>query len=237
MLIFYVRHGEPIYSPDSLTEHGKQQAQALVRRMAECKPDRIFASSSTRAIMTAQPTAEYLNKDIEILDWCHEDRAREDLTVEQANGGRLWCFNDSKVKHILNSEEVRKLDKKWYDHPAFTDTSFKKGMLRMQTELDNWMLSLGYQHDNDGNRYIAVRPNDDRIALFAHQGVGLLFLSCILDIPYPLVSTRLDMSFSNLTVIEFAGTDIVIPKTLQLSNDSHLFASGLSIDYQNRIHF
>jgi len=237
MLIFYVRHGEPIYQPDSLTEHGKQQAQALVKRMIECNPDRIFASSSTRAIMTAEPTAKYLNKQIEILDWCNEAYAWNEFTVEKAEGGRTWCFNEPRAKNILNSEEIRKLDKKWYDHPAFADTLFKKGMQRMQTEVDKWMLSLGYEHDGDGNRYIAVRPNDDRIALFAHQGVGLLFLSCLLDIPYPLVSTRLDMSFSNLTVIEFAGTDIVIPKALQLSNDSHLFASGMSIDYQNRIHF
>ena len=31
MLLFFVRHGDPIYQPDSLTELGKQQAEALVQ--------------------------------------------------------------------------------------------------------------------------------------------------------------------------------------------------------------
>ena len=33
MLLFYVRHGDPIYNPDSLTELGIKQAEALVIRM------------------------------------------------------------------------------------------------------------------------------------------------------------------------------------------------------------
>ena len=38
MLLFYVRHGDPIYSPDSLTEQGQLQAEALVERMKLCAP-------------------------------------------------------------------------------------------------------------------------------------------------------------------------------------------------------
>ena len=50
-------------------------------------------------------------------------------------------------------------------------------------------------------------------------------------------SDTFDMSHSGVTVIEFRGSECVIPKVLQLSNDSHLFASGISTDYCNRIHF
>ena len=42
MLLFYVRHGDPIYKPDSLTELGKNQAEALVSRMKEYNPDKIY---------------------------------------------------------------------------------------------------------------------------------------------------------------------------------------------------
>ena len=72
MLLFYVRHGDPIYKPDSLTELGKNQAEALVSRMKEYDPDKIYASSSNRAIMTAEPTAIFLLIEIEVLDWCKE---------------------------------------------------------------------------------------------------------------------------------------------------------------------
>ena len=237
MYLFYVRHGDPIYNPDSLTELGKEQAQALVKRMKECNPDRIFASSSNRAIMTAEPTAKCLNKEIEIMDWCNESHAWKDFAFEKEGGGRTWCFFDPKTKILFNSDEVRKLDKNWYDHPAFEHTSFKTGTQRVQSEVDKFMFSLGYEHDRKNNGYIPIRPNDERIALFAHLGFGLIFLSCLLDIPYPLFSTRFDMSHSNLTVIEFTGSHFVIPKALQVSNDSHIFADGLSTNYNNGIHF
>lgn len=34
MLFFYIRHGDPIYNPDSLTPLGRRQAEALGKRLA-----------------------------------------------------------------------------------------------------------------------------------------------------------------------------------------------------------
>lgn len=237
MLLFYVRHGDPIYAPDSLTELGQKQAELLVNRMKECNPDRIFSSSSNRAVLTAEPTARYLNKPIEILDWCHEGHAFQEFCVKKEDGSRTWCFAEERTKNLLNSAEVRSLGMKWYDYPAFSNTSFKSGTMRVQHEVDKFMRSLGYEHDERKCGYHPVRPNDDRIALFAHQGFGMIFLSCLLDIPYPLIANHFDISHSNMTVIEFPNEAFVIPKVLQLSNDSHLFASDMSVDYCNRIHF
>ena len=33
MLLYYVRHGDPIYDPDSLTPLGQEQAKALAKRL------------------------------------------------------------------------------------------------------------------------------------------------------------------------------------------------------------
>lgn len=237
MLLFYIRHGDPIYNPDSLTELGKKQADALVKRMAECNPDKIYVSSSNRAIMTAEPTVRFLGKEPEILDWCNENHAWRELTVTTEDGKRKWCFQDEATCKLLASNEVRQLDRQWYEHPQFANTRFKEGIHRIQRETDQFMLSLGYRHDSERNGYIAERPNDDRIALFAHQGFGLAFLSCLLDVPYPLMTLHFDMGHSGMTVIEFKGDDFVIPKALQVANDSHIFAAGMSTDYQNRVHF
>lgn len=34
MLLFYVRHGDPVYQPDSLTPLGEKQADAVAKRRA-----------------------------------------------------------------------------------------------------------------------------------------------------------------------------------------------------------
>ena len=49
MLLFYVRHGDPIYNPDSLTPLGERQAEAIARRLALYGIDKIYSSTSTRA--------------------------------------------------------------------------------------------------------------------------------------------------------------------------------------------
>ncbi len=236
MLIFYVRHGDPIYNPDSLTEQGLHQADALVERMKICAPEKIFASSSNRAILTAKPSAEYLGQEIEILDWCNEGHAWHQLTVPTENGGLTWAFAHKPTVELFASDEVRRLDKKWYTHEAFKDTTFKEGIERIQRETDAFMESLGYIHKDNG--YIAQAPKYKRIALFAHQGFGLAFLSCLMDVPYPMMSTRFDMGHSGMTVIELSDNGFTVPKILQLANDSHIFMSDkLKTVYQNRIEF
>ena len=81
-------------------------------------------------------------------------------------------------------------------------------------------------------------PNEKRVALFAHQGFGISFLSSVLDIPYPEFSLHFDFSHSSMTVIEFKDVDgIVIPKVLTLSNDSHIYSENLPTKYNNEILF
>ena len=41
MLLYIIRHGDPIYSTDSLTERGKLQAEAVGKRIAAAKVDQI----------------------------------------------------------------------------------------------------------------------------------------------------------------------------------------------------
>ena len=75
MIFYYVRHGDPIYNPDSLTPLGELQADALAKRFSRYGVDEIFASSSNRARLTAEPTCKLLNKEMKILDWCNESYA------------------------------------------------------------------------------------------------------------------------------------------------------------------
>lgn len=238
MLFFYIRHGDPIYQPDSLTPLGEYQAEAVKSRLGQFGLDKIYASSSNRAILTATPTAKMLKKEMEILDWCNESHAWHDLTVKNEEGNMVWlyCYNKARIDFV--SEDMRALGKKWYEHPKYNDERYKAGTLRIKKETEKLLAAHGYVHDDKRNLYIAENPSDERIALFAHEGFGLMFLSCLLDIPYPEFCTHFTMQHSGMTVIEFPNKKgEVIPTMLQLSNDSHLFAERLPLKYQNRLYF
>lgn len=238
MLLFFVRHGDPIYHPDSLTELGKLQADAVAKRLARYGMDEIYASTSVRARQTAQPLCDLLKKEAILLDWAHEEYAAADLTVKYPEGKRKWVFRDPEMRRLLNSEEIRRLGKQWYTHPAFAETNFARGMERIQRETDGFLLSVGYRHDPENHCYYAERDWDGRVAFFAHEGMGVAFLSCVLDIPYPIFATRALMTHSGVTVIRFeaARDGMVIPELMMFSNDSHIYAEGLPTKFRNEIY-
>lgn len=249
MLLFYVRHGDPIYSPDSLTEFGHKQAEALKHRLTLAGIEEIYSSTSTRAVLTATPTAEALGLPITKLDWCHENHAWRDFNIKvfphvpQTNEDGTpyegkWMWAHEETVELFNSPEMRALDREWYKHPAFEGTPVKEGYARIVRETDAFLESLGYRHHSENSSYEAINPNEKRIALFAHEGFGKLFLSALLDIPYPYYSTHYEFGHSSMTVIEFSNRwQTVRARVLQHSSDSHLFAGGVSTNYQNRILF
>ena len=72
MLLYIVRHGDPIYETDSLTERGKLQAEAVGRRIANSGIDRIFSSPMGRARETAEPACRMLGLEYTVEEWTHE---------------------------------------------------------------------------------------------------------------------------------------------------------------------
>ena len=182
MLFFYVRHGDPIYDPDSLTPLGERQAEAVAKRLAMHGVHKIYASTSNRAMMTAEPTCEILKMDKTLVDFANEHYAWQQLTVNQKDGGCKWAFDDKETKKLFTDPEVLGLGHNWYDHPAFANTKFKEGIERIQNASDEFFKALGYEHIKGTGVYKVVEPNAARVAMFAHQGFGLAFLSCILEV-------------------------------------------------------
>lgn len=238
MLLYYIRHGDPVYSPDQLTPLGKRQAEAVARRLSVYGLDRIYSSTSTRAYQTALPTAEILKKEITQLDWAHEDRAWDDLTVPTASGGRTWCFYDKEIVKLFAGKEIRSYGDRWYEHPMLEKYErFKPGIERIDREADNFLALLGYEHDREKGIYKVTRENNhERVALFAHEGFGKMFLSSILDIPFPEATVKFNISHSAVTVIGFDDEGgYSVARLLTLSNDSHIYKEGLPTNYYNRI--
>lgn len=238
MLFFYIRHGDPIYNPNQLTPLGERQAEAVAKRLALYGIDKIYSSPSNRAVQTAQPTCEILKKDMTVLDFADESLAHKEFTIELEDGRKQWAFVDSKFRKLFLDESVRKLGYDWYDHPEFEGLKFKNGMERIGAAADALFAELGYEHISRSGTYKAVRPNDDRVALFAHGGFGRAFMSHLLDIPYPMFSTHFALGHTGMTVVEFrAGGGIAVPNVLTYGSDSHLYKDGLPTNYDNRLRF
>ena len=236
MILYLIRHGDPDYQNNTLTPQGFKQADALSKRLGVYGLNEVYTSSLPRAYLTAQPTCDLLGINPVMCDWAKEDHAWHYFTVPYDDKGNLtWAFFTAKYNRLFNKPEVLALGRNWADSPLFEGENFKKGVELFQKTVDDFLLSLGYEHDSANGLYKPVNPNEKRVALFAHQGFGIAFLSMLLDIPYPLFASHFDIGHSGVCVIEFAvnSEGYVIPKVLQHSNDSHLYREGLPTRYQN----
>ncbi len=233
MQLFIVRHGDPIYCPDSLTPKGHLQAKALAKRFAVHGLDKIYASPLKRAQQTAQPTCEMLGIPFEIEDWTSESAAARDFFIERENGKSAWIFHQNPTN--IKNDDTKNLNDQWYTAECFKNypNNFKAGYERIQRESDKFLERHGYKRE--GSVYRIINPNNDRIAVFCHQGFGVTWLSHLLGIPPHLFWTSFDFSHTGVTVLEFRNYKnlLTAPLCLQLSDLSHIFAERLPFEYNN----
>jgi len=70
MILYIIRHGHPDYETDSLTELGWKQAEAVGKRIARAKADRIFTTfldAARRLLDAAQASRGLANKELQRL--------------------------------------------------------------------------------------------------------------------------------------------------------------------------
>ena len=237
MLLYILRHGDPIYNPDSLTEKGHLQAQALAKRLASHGIDKIYCSPLIRAQQTARPTEILLGKKAQIEEWTSEDKIYSYLSVQEG-GTHRWIFHSSKKSH-LREPEVEKLGYNWYKALVFNDVDGKGAYDFLRKNSDEFLSRHGYEHDFENKRYIAKNGNDEKIAVFCHQGFSISWLGVMLDIPLPVAWTTMDVNHSCMTVVEFKEDKdgLCIPKIITLSNDSHLYKEGLPTQFENGFYY
>ena len=72
MLLYIIRHGDPDYTTDTLTERGKQQAEAVALRLQRSGITKVFSSPMGRAKETAAPTCRLLSLPCGIEAWSEE---------------------------------------------------------------------------------------------------------------------------------------------------------------------
>ena len=236
MLLFVIRHGDPIYDPDSLTPRGHLQAKALAKRFAVHGLDRIYASPLIRAQQTAQPTSEVLNLPIQIEEWASENLAWEEFTVKYSGDFLHWVFFRQNTEFRQNGDELLG-NGNWKDAKSVQEIKdLENCYKRLEKGSDAFLERLGYKRESCGI-YRILKPSEERVALFCHQGVTLLWIPYMLGIPPHLFWSSFDVNHTGVSVFEFKNNPngITSPKCISFSDNSHLLLEGLPYQFQNEI--
>ena len=240
MRIYYIRHADPYYPDDSLTPAGHLEAQALARHLAQVGIDEIYCSPRGRARLTAQYTADRLHLPVMIEPWTNElDGLRSEPYHQTA-----WDVDGAILRspEILAAAENLSL----HAHPApgipvpppMNNPRIAEHLNKIRAGSDDFLLRLGFErqgncyriHGAYGNGSTPAASKPKRIALFAHLGFGLTWLSHLLEIPLPLMWAGFYLHPSSVTTILFdeRAPGFASPRLLGMGDITHLHQAGLS---------
>ena len=227
MEIWIVRHGDPDYVRDSLTEKGVVEAKLLAKRISKQRVTAFYCSPLGRAQKTASYTLAEMGREAETLPWLREFQG----TVRQGlNKTNCWDRLPDYWSHI----------DAYYDYDKWLDVELmKKGNVKKYYDMvvdgvDELLEKHGYK--KCGRIYDAVQPNDDIIVLFCHFGVEAVILSRIFSIS-PMILWHnfraLPTSVTRL-VTEEREKGKAIFTCLQYGDLSHLYAGDEEPSFQAR---
>jgi broad specificity phosphatase PhoE len=214
MRIYLIRHGDPDYSTDSLTEAGKAEALSLSEYLASIKLDYLFTSPLGRARATASYTETRLAKEATVLDWT------EEIKLPSPDGSDLDFMT-------------------WYQSPEnFRNQSYKKNdawneiLQNITKESDSLIESLGWKRSGHQYHFLSEKNihKDVQIAIFSHGGFGLTWLAYLLNIPYHYIWSSFFLHASSITTILFdeRPQNVGTPRVIGLAALPHLYKNGLT---------
>ena len=182
MRIFIIRHGDPDYERDTLTEKGHREAALLAERLGKEKIDYIYCSPLGRAKDTCAHVAKALGKENEVVvkDWLQEFGAPHTLPTGE-------------FKHIfwdLLPEFWTKIDKmyikdEWLNQDFYLSSEMASRYQHVTDSFDEVLRKHGYTRV--GRLYETAQGNHDTLAFFCHGGLEIVLLSHLCNIsPIPL---------------------------------------------------
>lgn len=222
MRLLIIRHGDPDYAVDSLTEKGRREAEFLAERMAKEKIDAFYVSPLGRAHDTAAYTLNAVHAQAKTLGWLREFQAPIwDKAAKKFRGP--WDLLPS--FYTVNED--------FYDVHRWADTDFMRGGLRLKPEynrvckgLDKVLRQHGYARH--GNYYKALSPNMDTLAFFCHFGVECVMLSHLLHVSPVVLWQGFCAAPTSVTTLytEEREAGIAVFRCSAFGDISHLYAHG-----------
>ena len=180
MKILIIRHGDPDYAADSVTEKGSREVMLLADFLSSQKIDSFYVSPLGRAQATATPTLTRMGRTAETLPWLREFHA----PVTDPETGRPrnpWDFKPA----YWTSEPDYYHRQNWCRTPLMRTGPVEAEAERVASGLDAILERHGYIRD--GLLYQAERANKDTIAFVCHFGVECVIAAHLMNVsPMPL---------------------------------------------------
>lgn len=176
MKLLIVRHGDPDYSIDSLTEKGWKEAEYLSERLSKLDIKDFYVSPLGRAKDTASLTLKKMGRTAEECDWLREFThyiRRPDVTDKKEI---LW---DWLPQDWTKDERFYQYDR-WFENERFTPEHIKEEYEKVTEKFDRLLAKHGYVRE--GHIYKVEKANEDTLVFFCHFGLECVLLGHLIGV-------------------------------------------------------
>lgn len=221
MKLLIIRHAEPDYTVDSLTEKGFREASYLAERLAKLKIDAFYVSPLGRAKDTVALTLKKMGRKATECEWLREF-APMIVRPDTKNKSVSWDW----LPQDWTTEERNYDRAMWGETDAMRAGKVKEEYQWVAEAFDKLLASHGYVREQ--NYYRAERSNNDTIALFCHFGVESVLLSHLLGISPMIIWHGFCALPSSVTTVitEERRKGIAYFRVNGFGDLSHLYAAG-----------
>lgn len=221
MKLLIIRHGDPDYAMDSLTETGWLEAELLANRLSKLNVKAFYVSPLGRAKDTASLTLKRMGRTVEECLWLREFSAR----IQKPWAEHIGCAWD-----WLPNEWTK--EKRFFERDSWaaTETMVKSHVMEeadwIIQEFDHFLEEYGYKREND--YYRVEKANEDTLVLFCHFGVECLMLSHLLNVSPMVLWHGFCAAPSSVTTVvtEERRKGIASFRVTSFGDVSHLYAAG-----------
>lgn len=237
MKLLIVRHGDPDYSIDSLTEKGWKEVEYLSERISKLDVDYFYVSPLGRAKDTAAPTLKKMNRTAVELEWLKEFPSR--ITRPDHPEEPMICWDWLPQDWTA---DARFFDyDQWYHTEAMLGGNVKEEYLRVTAAFDELLAKHGYVHD--GKLFRVERTNNDTIVFFCHFGLECVLLSHLMHVSPMILWHNMCAAPSSVTTVvteerrdgiaSFRMTAFGDISHLYVKNEPPAFAARFCESYNN----
>ena len=230
MKLLLIRHGEPDYTTDTLTEVGAREAGILAERIAPMDIRAYYVSPLGRAQATAKPTLEKAGRQAEVLDWLREFEASVERPDVQGVIRIPWDW----LPQDWLADERFLMPDAWKENEIFRRGGVGEAYDQITASFDALLAQYGYVRE--GRLYRVTKPNTDTLAFFCHLGLSCLLMSHLFNCSPMLLWHNVAMAPSSVTtlVTEERREGVAIFRATAIGDISHLYARGVAPSFTAR---
>jgi len=220
MKLLLIRHGDPDYPNDTLTDKGHRQAKHLAVSLLQVPIDRLFVSPLGRARHTADYLIRLKKLDFEII-----------VFFKELNGryiDNLYAWNHHGCDLLAPGHDISKIN--WKERVPY-GKHMEPVYQDFISQFDVFISDFGLERS--GYLYKINRTCDETIAVVCHAGVITTLLSHLLHIPLPVVYSQFRIDPSSVTKLKLEIKDGQgVFRLMSLNDMSHTASMPKENDYR-----